>query len=84
MSLVSACHSEMTAHLSIINFYFYLFCRDFFARVVPGRRLGPPPGGTTLRKKEDYLQETPSFPFPLLFLRDKVLKGLRAKKLTQA
>ena len=66
MSLVSACHSEMTAHLSIIDFNFYFFCRDFFARVVPGKAAGAaPPDGTTLRKKEDYLQAPP---LPTLFL----------------
>ena len=75
----------MTAHLSIIDFNFYIFCRDFFARVVPGKAAGAaPPGGTTLRKKEDYLQETPSYPIPRLFLRDKVLKGSRVKKQGQA
>jgi hypothetical protein len=60
------------------------FVATFLRGSFPGGRLAPPPDGTTRRKKEDYLQETPSYPIPRLFLRDKVLKGSRVKKQGQA
>ena len=65
MSLVSACHSEMTAHLSIIDFNFYVFCRDFFARVVPGKAAGAaPPVERPFAKKKITFKK----PLPTLFL----------------